>query len=120
MPSDSFGSHASDSRRSDGRRGKATQVQSVESVAQSSSRKEVGTPDTWIYVPVAQQSGVPPMSKRELIDAILKHNRTAAPEFLARFAESELKAYLDRVCGIAQPTLRTSSTSTAKRELVAA
>ena len=40
------------------------------------------------------------MSKRELIDAIIKHNRTAAPDFLARFAESELKAYLDRVCGI--------------------
>jgi len=37
------------------------------------------------------------MSKRELIDAIIQHNRTAAPEFLARFAESELKAYLDRV-----------------------
>ena len=40
------------------------------------------------------------MSKRELIDAILKHNRTAAPEFLSRFPESDLKAYLDRVCAI--------------------
>jgi len=37
------------------------------------------------------------MSKRELINAIIQHNRTAAPEFLARFAENELKAYLDRV-----------------------
>ncbi len=37
------------------------------------------------------------MSKRELIDAIIQHNRTASPEFLARFAETELKAYLDRV-----------------------
>ena len=38
------------------------------------------------------------MSKRELIDAIIKFNRTASPEFLSRFAESDLKAYLDRVC----------------------
>jgi len=37
------------------------------------------------------------MSKRELIDAIRQHNRTVPPEFLARFAESDLKAYLDRV-----------------------
>jgi hypothetical protein len=41
-----------------------------------------------------------PMSKRELIDAIRQHNRTATPEFLARFAESDLKAYLERVCMI--------------------
>ncbi len=40
------------------------------------------------------------MSKRELIDAILKINHTAAPEFLARFAETELKAYLDRICAV--------------------
>ena len=38
------------------------------------------------------------MSKRELIDAILRFNRTASPEFLARFGENDLKAYLDRVC----------------------
>jgi hypothetical protein len=37
------------------------------------------------------------MSKRELIDAILKHNRTAAPEFLAKFTENDLKAYLERM-----------------------
>ena len=37
------------------------------------------------------------MSKRELIDAIRQHNRSVAPEFLARFGESDLKAYLDRV-----------------------
>ena len=37
------------------------------------------------------------MSKRELINAILEHNQTAAPEFLAKFAEGDLKAYLDRV-----------------------
>ena len=40
------------------------------------------------------------MSKRELIDAIIRHNRTANPEFLARFAASDLKAYLDRMCTI--------------------
>jgi hypothetical protein len=48
------------------------------------------------------------MSKRELINAIIQHNRTAAPEFLARFAENELKAYLDRVSVVAtaRKTLR--------------
>lgn len=40
------------------------------------------------------------MSKRELIDAILRVNRSAAPEFLARFAEPDLKAYLDRVTSV--------------------
>jgi hypothetical protein len=37
------------------------------------------------------------MSKRELIDAIRMHNRTVSPEFLERFAENDLKAYLERV-----------------------
>lgn len=37
------------------------------------------------------------MSKRELIDAIRLHNRTVSPEFLARFAETDLKAYLERI-----------------------
>lgn len=59
------------------------------------------------------------MSKRELIDAIIKHNRTAAPEFLARFAESELKAYLDRVCCVTAPNAK-SNQSSKPRELVAA
>jgi hypothetical protein len=45
------------------------------------------------------------MCKRELIDAILQHNRTATPEFLARFAESDLKAYLERVCMIASASV---------------
>jgi hypothetical protein len=40
------------------------------------------------------------MSKRELIDAILKHNRSAAPEFLAKFNENDLKAYLERMAVI--------------------
>jgi hypothetical protein len=52
------------------------------------------------------------MSKRELIDAILQHNRTAAPEFLAQFTESDLKAYLDRMALITsrqmEPRLRVS------------
>ncbi len=37
------------------------------------------------------------MSKREIIDNILKFNRTAAMEFLDRFKEEDLKAYLERV-----------------------
>lgn len=60
------------------------------------------------------------MSKRELIDAILKHNRTAAPEFLARFAESELKAYLDRVCDVQAEHSARIGVVAAKRELVMA
>jgi len=40
------------------------------------------------------------MSKRELIDAIRIHNRTVSPEFLSRFAEPDLQAYLDRVSDI--------------------
>ena len=45
------------------------------------------------------------MSKRELIDAIIRHNRTAAPEFLAKFQERELKKYLDRVCATREKTI---------------
>ena len=40
------------------------------------------------------------MKKRELIDAILRYNRTAAPEFLAKFSEATLQEYLDRVCAV--------------------
>ena len=37
------------------------------------------------------------MSKRELIDAIRQHNRSVSPEFLARFKENDLQAYLERM-----------------------
>jgi len=37
------------------------------------------------------------MSKRELIDAIREHNRTVSPEFLSRFKDDDLKAYLERM-----------------------
>jgi hypothetical protein len=62
------------------------------------------------------------MSKRELIDAIRRHNRSVAPEFLARFGESDLKAYLDRVCEVAPPTAapRVNAAIAAKQELAAA
>lgn len=43
------------------------------------------------------------MSKSELITAILEINRTAAPEFLQRFREPELEAYLKRVKVIGSP-----------------
>ena len=60
------------------------------------------------------------MSKRELIDAIIKHNQTAAPEFLALFPESDLKAYLDRVCTLhIEQQIRTNATGK-KRDLVMA
>ena len=48
------------------------------------------------------------MSKRELIDAILQYNRTAAPEFLAKFQEKELAAYLSRVEAITPSRIRTA------------
>jgi hypothetical protein len=37
------------------------------------------------------------MSKRELIDCICEINKTAKPEFLAGFAEDELKNYLEHL-----------------------
>jgi hypothetical protein len=37
------------------------------------------------------------MSKRELIDCICEINKTARPDFLARFSEDELKAYLEHL-----------------------
>lgn len=62
------------------------------------------------------------MSKRELIDAIRQVNRSAAPEFLARFAEEELQAYLQRVWAVSDarrhPGLR--PTVPADRQLVMA
>lgn len=60
------------------------------------------------------------MSKRELIDAIRIHNRSVSPEFLARFAESDLKAYLERICLItpAVPPPRVNTTIGAKQALI--
>ena len=60
------------------------------------------------------------MSKRELIDAIRQHNRSVAPEFLARFAETDLKAYLDRVCLVASSLPAPRMTTNSKQELVIA
>ena len=50
------------------------------------------------------------MSKRELIDEILRVNRTAKPEFLAEFGEKDLQAYLDRVCVITAEQVQTRIT----------
>jgi hypothetical protein len=36
-------------------------------------------------------------TKRELIQAILNHNRSAAVTFLEKFEEQELRAYLNRL-----------------------
>jgi hypothetical protein len=41
------------------------------------------------------------MSKRELIVSIQQVNRTAKTDFLERFGERDLQAYLDRVCSVA-------------------
>jgi len=37
------------------------------------------------------------MSKREIIDFICQINRSAKPEFLARFSVSDLSSYLDNL-----------------------
>jgi hypothetical protein len=37
------------------------------------------------------------MDKRELIDCICEINRGAKPEFLAKFSEEELNAYLEHL-----------------------
>ena len=37
------------------------------------------------------------MSKRELIDCICEINKTARPEFLARFTEDDLNNYLENL-----------------------
>jgi hypothetical protein len=37
------------------------------------------------------------MSKKELIDCICEINKSARPEFLARFSEEELKKYLEHL-----------------------
>jgi len=41
--------------------------------------------------------GFEDMSKRELIDCICEINKTARPEFLAKFSDNELKAYLEHL-----------------------
>ena len=37
------------------------------------------------------------MDKKELIERICEINRTAKPEFLAKFSEQELNAYLEHL-----------------------
>ncbi len=37
------------------------------------------------------------MDKRELIDCICEINKSAKPEFLAKFSEEELNAYLENL-----------------------
>jgi hypothetical protein len=62
------------------------------------------------------------MSKSELIDAIRRHNRTVSPEFLSRFGENDLKAYLDRVSITTPmaPPPRMRTTVDSKQDLVLA
>ena len=40
------------------------------------------------------------MSKRELIDMICQINKSAAPEFLARFSVEDLDTYLEHLMAI--------------------
>lgn len=43
------------------------------------------------------------MEKNELIKSILQFNVSTTADFLGRFSESELKAYLDRVSLVCSP-----------------
>jgi hypothetical protein len=43
------------------------------------------------------------MNKREIIDFICQINKSAKPEFLARFSISELSTYLDHLMEIDVP-----------------
>lgn len=52
------------------------------------------------------------MSKREIIDHIQKINRTAPGEFLARFSDDELLAYLHQL----QEVVHEKTASIGKRE----
>lgn len=40
------------------------------------------------------------MDKKELISRICEINKSAKPEFLARFSEQELTAYLEHLAGV--------------------
>jgi len=48
------------------------------------------------------------MDKKELIERICEINKGATPEFLAKFSEQELSAYLEHLM---QPDLATSNVS---------
>jgi hypothetical protein len=45
------------------------------------------------------------MDKKELIERICQINRTAKPEFLARFSEEELNAYLEHLMEVDREAL---------------
>lgn len=45
------------------------------------------------------------MDKNQLIDRICEINKTARPEFLARFSEEELNAYLEHLLEVDREAL---------------
>ena len=47
------------------------------------------------------------MEKSELINSILKFNVSTTADFLGRFSESDLQAYLDRVSLVGSPAMVT-------------
>jgi hypothetical protein len=46
------------------------------------------------------------MSKREIIDRIMRLNRTAQPEFLAEFDEQDLQLYMEHLESVEEPRER--------------
>jgi len=61
--------------------------------------------NVWGEIP-GHDEGRMGMDKKELIDRICEINKTAKPEFLARFSEQELSAYLEHLM---EPDLAGSS-----------
>jgi len=49
------------------------------------------------------------MDKTELIESIREINKTAKPEFLARFSEKELHAYLEHLAELSPEELVVAS-----------
>ena len=54
------------------------------------------------------------MTKRDIIDRIVELNRSARPEFLSRFTEADLLAYLRQLEAVATP--RKDQPQPARRE----
>ncbi|HSV99581.1 MAG TPA: hypothetical protein VLI39_05370 [Sedimentisphaerales bacterium] len=49
------------------------------------------------------------MDKSELIESIREINKTAKPEFLAKFSEKQLRAYLEHLAELSQEELTVAS-----------
>lgn len=60
------------------------------------------------YLDFAGAPGAP-MSRAQVVERIITINPTASVEFLARFADRELKGYLDHLNAVQEPRGRSSA-----------